>query len=101
MSPPAAGTGVLHPQPRSRFQPDGGAVRAAAALQRGAAVGDVRGADVCVAQQEGAAAQEVHQDRCTVRAEPSGVEHPSVPGNTLCFSNFDVHKVQTMLCLHL
>lgn len=71
MSARAAGTGVLHPQPRSRFQPDWVALRAAAALQRGAAVGDVRGAHVRVAQQEGAAAQEVHQDRCTVRAEPA------------------------------
>lgn len=82
MSPPAARAGVLHPQPRSRFGPDGGALRAAAALQRGAAVGDVRGAHVRVAQQEGAAAQEVHQDRCTVRAEQRGAENPAAQ----CFS---------------
>lgn len=37
----AAGTGVLHPEPRSWFEPDGVALCATAALQRGAAVGDV------------------------------------------------------------
>lgn len=73
MSPPVAGTGVLHPKPRSRFEPDRSALRAPAALQRGAAVGYVRSAHVRVAQQKGAAAQEVHQDRRTVRAEQSGV----------------------------
>lgn len=36
-------------------------------------MGYVRGAHVRVTQQKGAAAQEVHQDRCTVRAQQSGV----------------------------
>lgn len=63
----AAGAGVLHPQSCTWYWPHCGALSPAPALQRGPAVGHVRGAHVRVTQQESAAAQEVHQDCCSVR----------------------------------
>lgn len=83
LPPRAARARLLHPQPRSWYRPHGGALGAAAALQRGPAVGDVRGAHVHVAQQEGAAAQEVHQDRSTVRS--LRLRDPKSASNTLRF----------------
>lgn len=62
----AARTRLLHLEPRQGRRPHGGAGAAAAALQRGAAVGDDRGAALLVALQASAAHQEVHQDRLTV-----------------------------------
>lgn len=62
----AARTRLLHLQPRQEQRPHGGPGAAAAALQRGAAVGDDRGAALLVALQAGATHQEVHQDRRAV-----------------------------------
>lgn len=62
----AARTRLLHLQPRQEQRPHGGPGAAAAALQRGAAVGDDGGAALLVALQAGAAHQEVHQDRRAV-----------------------------------
>lgn len=67
--PHAAGAGVLHPQPCPWYQPHGGALSPTPALQRGPAVGHVRGAHVRLSKQESAAAQEVHQNRCSVRTQ--------------------------------
>lgn len=62
----AARADLLHVQPSGQQWTHGGAGVPAAALQWGAAVGDVRGAAVSVARETSPAAQEVHQDRCSV-----------------------------------
>lgn len=76
----AARTRILHLQPRQEQWPHGGAGAVAAALQRGAAVGDDRGAALLVSLQEGATHQEVHQDRRAVSSFAPQSAHLTVAG---------------------